>query len=127
MAMSAERKAELSAKGKKRWADSKAIGERLSRPTERVHNAYGSIVRAGLLEVALSADSTNAELEAVTYLIDATAGNVKIHDEEDESSLKTPADQLKVAMWFINKIGSPEQAIKAVKAAASAIKSLEES
>lgn len=127
MAMSAERKAELSKKGKERWANSKAIGARIGRPTERVADAYGSIVRADLLEVALNPDSTIEQLQQVAQLIDAIPGNikVKIHDDDEDDSLKTPADQIKVAMWFINKIGSPEQAVRAVKVAAAAIKELE--
>lgn len=123
--MTPERKAELPIKGKKRWADSKIIAERLSMRTEQVYVAYATIVRANLLEIALKPDATVDEMQSVIAIINQKA-TVRIHEEESKEDLmSTPADQIRGAMWLIRKIGSLEQAIKAVKAAALAIKELE--
>lgn len=108
--MDAARKAELSRKGKERWANSKIIAARICCPVDRVNNAYGRIQRAGLLNRALTGD---APYDDVLAVIDPPA-SVKVHEPEEQEELAT-TDMIKVTAWYINKVGGPPNAIKLVK------------
>lgn len=83
---------------------------------------YTEIKKEGLLEKALIGDE-----EALKKVMELR-GWEKISESiarKDSNDVITPSDKIRVAMWFINKIGHPDEALRVLKAAIVATKALE--
>lgn len=100
---------------KERWKLAEQIAEVLKVHKNDVHNyLLSKIIAAGKIQ-----DTLNGEAETMAW--------IKALPEWEQIKSKfveTPAEQLKLAMWFIAKFELPEQAVKAVEVAMKAIEGL---
>jgi hypothetical protein len=135
--MNTERKQNLREKQKDRWAKFALIGEFLGYTRIQISNFWPKIQH---LEQELLSGDPATKILAAEILEETLAECRKRFGQEREEHNKkiksplrihkpdradTPADELRLAMWFIGKIGDPQRAVKVVTAAAAAAKELE--
>jgi hypothetical protein len=127
----------MSAAQKLIWQDCELIAANLSAANHALkldkHQVFQKLYRAiknsGHFE-AVKANLKEA-LEGVMLLPEYKAlqehsisSPVRLHKPSKRAASAHHADQLKLAMWFIDKIGSPKQAVRVVQAAVAAIEEL---
>lgn len=128
-------------KMKQRWLDSEKIAENLAGAATKseVQDWLINPIRDnGWLELALAGDAETlgkimnlpewARIEQSREAAkrqERTEPRLKPKVYQPSDLVRTPTEQVKLAMWFIAKFESPEQALRAVRAAVAATKELE--
>jgi hypothetical protein len=119
-----------------RWQNCEHIANMLNHPAiqkAEVWTFYNTIVRRDWLISALSGNEETLEhirqLPKFKYIVKQAEERKQLAIQPriykpKKGEVGTPAEQLGLAMWFIRKIGDPEQAKRAVNAAAAAIREL---
>jgi hypothetical protein len=136
--MDAARRVEMSRKGKQRWKDCEAIAEKLDITKYQVSSyLYGDIAQADKLELAKAGDSSTMDWIKTTpgwkrMLQDKQneeeqAERIRLHKPSrkvDNDMPETADEKLRVAMWYLRKMGSFEDAKAALEIAHSATERL---
>lgn len=109
-----------------RWVECAELATNLGVTKQQVHNfLYGRMKDEGWIAPILDNDPLTIQLiKGSAEWAQMIQAELRPHLPEMEPQ-KGPTDQLKLAFWFIGKIGSGEQAVRVVNAAVIATKELE--
>lgn len=119
---------------KQRWDDAELIGKIILETKKDVYRALAVLKGTqfdgqALYDIVLSNTSMEANTQAKQIVCELkTKSTIKMERPKRKSSddvLETPADKLRVAMWFVNKFESPAEALEAVKIAVTAVEKLD--
>lgn len=118
-------------KMRERWHDCEIIANLLVNARNNITKQdtfclYNEIKSNKILEGCLSGDA--ASLDTVIGWFDkrfgaVSQGSTRKHSRNEVA--EDTEDTIRLALWFIKKVGGPEKAIKAIQAASVAIKKLE--
>lgn len=102
-----------------RWDDCAKIAKNLGITKNKVYTClYSDIQEGGNVQAAIDGDT--AVLNWIRGLPSFARMHVK-KDKEVWTDITTPAGRLKLAMWYIDKIGGPDIAFKTLKIAVAAL------
>lgn len=113
-------------------------------PKTKVYNVYNGIVQMGSLQMAL--EGNKDVLVNIVKAIDMHEALLKREEEEREAFYKktapkipkktktikvekvydsSPAGKLRLGLWFIGKMESPDEALRIIRAAVDTLKTME--